>query len=313
MRHCVSLNTTFKNKLPTYPPQTSLTYPAIKSLWRRYVRSFENKLVTAQELADHVQQGYGYSAQYTRPYRSAAYFMRTGVISIDLDSENEFSTLDTVASLPIIRSFGSFVYTTPSHTPEAPRCRAVFLLDSPINDYDLAKAVIQGVGKEFPEYDEVVHDPVRIFYGSSGCEIRWIGKYLPSALAVRKYGVPILEELAAEQERLQNTAADTSSLPVTSDIFVSQVCSRLASAAPAEKTVGLNIAAYTLGGASAALGLSLEEVEPALLHTMVQINSKNPAHENQRIIRSGFQRGARSPFVPTIEMPNYLAFEQIFS
>ena len=54
-------------------------------------------------------------------------------IGVDFDTEDERSTLRYLAKDKFISRYANLIYTTPSHRPEAPRARVLFLLDTPIH------------------------------------------------------------------------------------------------------------------------------------------------------------------------------------
>ena len=60
----------------------------------------------------------------------------------------------------------AFLYTTLSHTPDHPKCRAVFITDAPFSEPDHYRRAKRAVMAQLPWGDASVHDPARLFYGS---------------------------------------------------------------------------------------------------------------------------------------------------
>jgi len=171
-----------------------------KADWSTFNDSFENLTLTAAELAAEIQAGHAYTAPHRHEhtlldngrrsaYRHSVNFVCGQVLSIDSDTGTPASTLDALSADPFIAQHASMIYTTASHTPEAPRARVVFVLDQPImraNDYAEAAAAL--VWKFSHVADSSCKDAARLFYGALGCDLRLLGNVLPLAEVAQLVG-----------------------------------------------------------------------------------------------------------------------------
>lgn len=134
--------------------------------WRPFNGSFENEEVTAISAAWMIADGRAFTTWHANSWRHARNFLCGQHLGVDFDRKGA----DAVLLDPFVQEFAAIVYPTPSSTFENPRCRAVFLLDTPImqaqNYVRAAKALIWVFGAEA---DRQCKDAARFFYGSSGC------------------------------------------------------------------------------------------------------------------------------------------------
>lgn len=109
-------------------------------------------------------------------HRNRDNFIQSELIGIDFD-DNHYND---IAALPFFRQYGWFIHTTPSHTIENPRCRAIFRLETPIKDpikyTKTVLAVHEAIGAEA---DSKCSDPARLFFGSREAIIVMNNKKLP--------------------------------------------------------------------------------------------------------------------------------------
>lgn len=144
--------------------------------WFRYNCQFQPAGVTIAQLQDHICQGFAFTAvhQHLRrfrdsqwsSYRVAENFHQGQHIGVDFDG----SSFDAIARIPFVANSASFAYTTTSHTDEDPRCRVVFILSEAITNVVDYRALISGVLFTVGGgADAACSDPLRIFFGSSGC------------------------------------------------------------------------------------------------------------------------------------------------
>jgi|GEM_PF-6003980 len=111
-----------------------------------------------KKLLGHCGRPYG--------YRSNRHFQSGQFIALDFDTGDCRSTIEYLVEQPLIAQYGSFLYTTLSHTPEHPKARTVFIIDSTITDPNLYRRFKRAVMAQLPWGDVSVHDPSRMFYGS---------------------------------------------------------------------------------------------------------------------------------------------------
>lgn len=170
MKHKISINTmALDGKIPTGDAR-----------WGRFNDSFQNQELESIDFMNAVYTGHSYGAWYNgrRNYEN---FICAQHIAVDMESGDERSTLAYLADVEFVRYYGSFIYTTPSHTEQTPRARVVFLLDEPIVTTEAYKTAIGFVYSLFPGSDTSCVDASRFFYGSKNCQLEWLDNVLPVA------------------------------------------------------------------------------------------------------------------------------------
>lgn len=148
-------------------------------VWSKFNASFVNRELEMIDIANNVYLSYPFTTQHANNWRNAANYTAGQHIGIDFDTEDEKSSLAYLAKDHFIRKYAAFVYTTPSHTAEKPRARALFLLDTPImqaKNYALAASALLWI---FSTADRQCKDACRFFYGSHSCQMEWIDSVLP--------------------------------------------------------------------------------------------------------------------------------------
>jgi hypothetical protein len=184
----IAVNRQFINKLGKGDPR-----------WGEYNDTFENVFLTQVELRQEIRKGHAITSphhheRHTLPSgRQSAYRHSLNWISSQhLGLDHDDLGFDAVLELNngFVCKHGSFIYTTPSHTPQDPRTRTIFLLERPITDKDEYAEASAALHWKFAGYaDSSCTDLARNFFGSKDCEIRNINKVLPMA---------VLDELRAE-------------------------------------------------------------------------------------------------------------------
>lgn len=97
-------------------------------VWRIFNGSFENLELRASVIGLLIDDGHAFTTWHANAWRDSKNYICGQHLGIDFDS----SSIAQVLADPFVQRYGSLVYATPSSTPEAPRSRAVFLLDEPI-------------------------------------------------------------------------------------------------------------------------------------------------------------------------------------
>jgi len=162
------------------------------SRWSWFNSSFENLQLKQDEIASRIYDGRPITTQHANHWRKTENYLMGQHIGIDFDTEDKRSTLPTLCKDPFVNKYGAMVYTTPSHTPDKPRARVLFLLDTPIQqatNYALAATALLWV---FSSADRQCKDAARFFYGGrpGACEIEWLANELPLDLIkdlIRRY------------------------------------------------------------------------------------------------------------------------------
>lgn len=161
--------------------------------------SFVNMSLSQVDLAAALCDGHPITTQLKVPWRKTENYLMGQHLGIDFDTEDARSTLNTLRKDSFISKYSSLLYTTPSHTPDKPRARAIFLLDTPIRqpkNYVLAAMALLWI---FGSADRKCKDCVRFFYGGKpgACDAEWIAKELPLEIVkdlIRRYQQTGIEE-----------------------------------------------------------------------------------------------------------------------
>jgi hypothetical protein len=157
-----------KNKIPAGDP-----------LWPKHTASFVNEDLETLDIATKIFGGKSFTTWHKNNWRDASNYLLGQHIGLDFDTEDERSSLNWLSRELFIAKYGAFCYTTPSHTPQAPRARVVFLLDTPIyqpQNYILAASAMTWL---FSHADSKCKDPARFFYGSLECDVAYLDHVLP--------------------------------------------------------------------------------------------------------------------------------------
>lgn len=164
-------------------PPVAQKIPPGSPYWKTFNGSFQNRELNQPELVSLVSAGHPFTTWHGEQWRHSRNYLLGQHLGIDFDTEDQRSAIDTLLKDPFIAKYGTLLYTTPSHTPEAPRARVVFLLDTPIHqakNYVLAASALLWL---FGSADRQCKDAVRFFYG--GCpegRVEWPANVLPLAI-----------------------------------------------------------------------------------------------------------------------------------
>ncbi len=165
-------------------PVLQAKIPANDPYWPTFNASFSNLELRAPELAGQLFDGHPVTTWHKHHWRVTSNYLCGQHLGIDFDTEDARSTLPVLLRDPFIAKYASILYTTPSHTPDAPRARVLFLLDTPImqpKNYALAASALLWM---FGTADRQCKDAARFFYGGKpgACEMEYLGHALPLAL-----------------------------------------------------------------------------------------------------------------------------------
>lgn len=147
--------------------------------WGQLNASFENRELDLIDIANEIYTAHPFTTWHKDNWRHSKNYLLGQHIGIDFDTEDQRSTLTYLAKDKFIQKYAALIYTTPSHKPEAPRARVLFLLDEPIyqaKNYSLAATALLWI---FGTGDRQCKDSCRFFYGSRNCDVEWIDKVLP--------------------------------------------------------------------------------------------------------------------------------------
>ena len=158
-----------------------------------FTRGWENREPTVEELLAEVTAGRAYCAQLSGP-RKTANFLACNLVSVDIDGTR---TIEDVLSDAIVARNATFMYTTPSHTPEVPRLRVGFALPRTIINPKEMSSVMRSLALRLAG-DARATDAARISFGSRGAQTWLLGNEID---------LPLFEELIAQN--LEPPASDS--------------------------------------------------------------------------------------------------------
>lgn len=146
--------------------------------WQSFNNSFENRLLDPTDFASEVYTGHAYTSWHNPSLRNSDNWEQSQFLAVDMDTEDDRSTLDMLMQHDLVACYGTVLHTTPSHTKELPRARVVFFLDRPILSpaaYNSASTFLSMLLGGDPK----ATDPSRFFYGSLHAEMRLPSHTMP--------------------------------------------------------------------------------------------------------------------------------------
>jgi hypothetical protein len=172
--------------------------------------NFENVDLDVHQLAAVIDKGYAICAQHEGA-RKGSNVTGTGFLAVDID---EGLTIEAAEADPYFRAYASILYTTASHTPESPRFRIVFELESALTDSTNIRHALTGLVAKFGG-DRACTDACRLFFGNPGCNPRIYGNKLPPVEVERL--IERAQEKATAKKGRSNTGTRT---PVRSRLSI---------------------------------------------------------------------------------------------
>ena len=148
--------------------------PAGDPVWGEFNGSFANLELEPSEIANMIYTGHPFTTWHRNHWRHTNNYELGQHIGVDFDTEDERSTLRYLAKDKFISRYANLIYTTPSHKPETPRARVLFLLDTPIHQAKNYGAAASALLWLFGTADRQCKDAARFFYGSIDCDVEWM-------------------------------------------------------------------------------------------------------------------------------------------
>jgi len=150
---------------PNFVDKTPLTESA-------YQTGFQAIDGTVEDIASIVaDDGWAFSYVFYNNKRQKTNFMSTDILAVDIDKGMR---LDDALEHPIVKSYASLLYTTPSHTIDDNRFRLVFLLPRTISKSKELVAASKSLTRRLGG-DMAATDAARIFFGNKGCQPMFLG------------------------------------------------------------------------------------------------------------------------------------------
>ncbi len=153
---------------------------------------WENCQLTVDQLMNHIKQGFPFAHQFEQGRRSTASFLGAEILIADID--HGFS-LSKALEHPFIKSYATFIYTTPSHTEIEHRFRIVFVLERQVFEGRFYEALYQTLMLDIPT-DPNVKSCAQFFFGNSQAKFYWIGMSLPDIQISKMIGKGLEKQIS---------------------------------------------------------------------------------------------------------------------
>ncbi len=271
-RYRISFNTmALSGKLPQGDPR-----------WAKFNDSFENLTLAPTEIANLIYKGYAFTTWHDGR-RSLENFICAQHIGVDMDTGDERSTFDALMSYAWVRMYASVIYTTPSHTPEQPRARVLFLLDKPIESATGYSEAAKFIISQFDGADVACSDASRFFYGSVNCDLMIPANYFPIAHLRHYYATwKLTQPRQAQPAPAGERKAESSSL-------FEKLIAEMAMAREGSRNHTLNRVSFLAGKLVAEGGITDTDAEDNLLRAALQ--SGLPDSEATKTIKRAIKEG----------------------
>jgi hypothetical protein len=175
--------TTFKIAISKYELDQKI--PFGDPFWTKFNASFDNVETETTDVIDAVYNGRAITTHHKDHWRTGANYLAGQHLGLDFDAGDKSSDMYTLVNDKFISRYASFLYTTISHTQESPRCRVIFVLDTPIlqaKNYTMAASAMLWM---FGAADRQCKDAVRFFYGAKDCSFQFLDNILPIEMVKR--------------------------------------------------------------------------------------------------------------------------------
>lgn len=136
---------------------------------------WQNFEISVANFIKHIKAGHPYTHQFSGGKKSKDHFERTEILIADIDKD---MTIVEALEHDLIKQFGTFIHTTPQHTPEKNRFRVIFALDRQVFDADSYEVMYRSMLRVLPT-DPKAGSAAQMFFGNRDAEIHWIGKSMP--------------------------------------------------------------------------------------------------------------------------------------
>lgn len=257
-------------------------------IWHDFNGSFVNRELTPFDFARAIYDGHPFTTWHANNWRTSANYVCGQHLGLDFDAGDQTSTLPALLDNPFIHRHANILYTTPSHTPEAPRARVVFLLDTPImqaTNYALAAAALLWL---FGTADRACRDAARFWYGSLRCDMEMFDNVL--SLATIKHIIAQYQASGRREMRRQVDRAIQSNDRYTTAALRNEV-EAVRTAPQGTRNGTLNKACWNLARFIATGELSQIEIEDALTDAALGVGLEMP--EIKATLRSAINAATR--------------------
>jgi hypothetical protein len=267
--------------------------------WNAFYKTFQRQTISPRELAIHVWRGYSFTPVWKDNRREGDY-VTAYHLAFDFDAGDETSSLPYLMQPGSFAwMFASFGYTTPSHTAEAPRARVVFALEYPIDNPQEYREVYQAVAwmisGDGSYTDPACKDPLRLYYGSKGCEVSPNWSVLSKAtidcvLAQYREAHPAVEQKATLR-RIETNPSEK-----VKDIRRRRIVEAVSNAPKGERHITLLRRAREAGGYVASGAFNEADIAADLIAAAGDFgDGETGRKEAERVVRDGLRYGKAAP------------------
>jgi hypothetical protein len=284
----IAINPNHQNKMPELPS------PQMRNWWNTFNGGFKNfDLPSPQELIKAIRMGYSYTAQH-RDYRKAENFICGQHVALDFDTGDEKSSFEHLLLEPFIANNASFLHTTSSHVSDRPRSRVVFILQSPLYSVSKYSLLTESFADKFTTADHSCRDPVRIFFGSQGCEVKYLGNMLTLDRAAE-----IVISYKRKKKKQRQEFINRSHIVISTDnpllqVITDRMLNKIATAPHGQKWYILGKISLEWGGYIGA-GYFNEQDAFNLLYSAITSRNIDDPHVARKKIEWGLRVGQEKP------------------
>ena len=160
----LSINTAFHNKVPSGK--------------RAYSDGWVSLNLSSEQLAEYIDAGFAFSAQYEKQHRKSCNFTACDFLAADFDGG---MSLEEARSDPFIESYATLIYTTPSHRKDGKdRFRIVFETPTTIESAAVWRDALTGLALRYGA-DRKATSGAQAFFGSTNCVMLFADNKLTEA------------------------------------------------------------------------------------------------------------------------------------
>jgi hypothetical protein len=168
-----------KYKIAVSQYELAQKIPDGSPFWPKFNAGFNNYEIEPEIIHKAVYDGRAITTWHKDHWRTGTNYICGQHLGLDMDTKDEQSTIPYLVKDKFISKYASFLYTTISHLPEAPRARVIFLIDNPIMQSCNYALAAQSLVWLFSMADTKCRDAVRFFYGCQNCTMEILGNVLP--------------------------------------------------------------------------------------------------------------------------------------